>query len=141
MTRSSHPATSRIRQLLVPAIVLALAWWVVLIILAWFTANPVTLNLKQIQNSLYVVTAEVDDVGMGQVTVEKEWKTGTDIGNPTIDNLKETGARSGQTYLIPLTVTPDGQFIVTIADLPRNQPLIYPAGTEASRQLEQILSQ
>jgi hypothetical protein len=127
------------RKVLGPALVVAVTWWVALSLLAVLTANPVTLNRKQILGSQYVVTAVVDDAAAGRVTVEKEWKTGFNVGSRTIGGLEQSGARAGVRYIIPLTVTSEGGLAITMAPAPLNRPLIYPAGAEALKQLEQVL--
>ena len=48
--------------MLIAAIVLAILWWLVLALLAVFTANPVSLQYERIRPSDYVVTASVSDL-------------------------------------------------------------------------------
>ena len=127
------------RPFLAVAAVLAAAWLVVLTLLAIFTANPVMLNVEQVEASPYVITGTVTgDPAKGQVTVEREWKKHALSGTITVENLPDAGARAGTPYLIPLS-RPYDAFRVTASPYSGTGPLIYPASPEAIKQLETIL--
>jgi hypothetical protein len=128
------------RRLLAVAAIIAALWWCSLALMAAFTANPVTLNREQILRSDAVVTGTVD-TGRGSVEVQKQWKGDALAKTLEIGRLKETGARDGRTYLVPLEKEPSGGYDVTRSRLPNNDPLIYPATTEAIAQLERLLSE
>lgn len=123
------------------AAVLAILWGALLIGLVLFTANPVTLNQRQIAEADYVVTATVSDLGRGTAVVEKEWKHGTPLRTITVENLDEVSARADREYIIPLTKTGRDRYRVTQTTLPGQPPLIYPASEEAREQLERILAE
>jgi hypothetical protein len=127
------------------AALLALGWITFLAILTWKTANPVTLNLLQIQQSDVVLAGKVT----GQYTIEK-----TDLQpwplsekEVSINNLPEAGAKLGQVYLFALQhhsgegVPAHGGYRITPTHLPDGAPLIYPATSEALAQLKRIPSQ
>lgn len=123
------------------AAVLAILWGALLIGLVLFTANPVTLNQRQIAEADYVVTATVSDLGRGTAVVENEWKHGTPLRTITVENLDEVTARADREYIIPLTKTGRDRYRVTQTALPGQPPLIYPASEEAREQLERILAE
>jgi hypothetical protein len=136
---STPPAAHGSRLFLAVAAVLAALWLAALTLLAIFTANPVMLNVAQIEASPYVVTGTVEgDPVKGQVKVERGWTSHSLSGTITVENLEETGARAGQTYLIPLS-RPFDAFRVTPTPGSRTVPLIYPATPDALKQLETIL--
>ncbi len=120
------------------AVVLIIAWLVVLSLLSFFTANPVTLNRDQIRKSNDVLTAIVENPAAGNVRVLHAWKQRVNEKTLVLPNLKSTEAVSGKTYLIPISGAGD-EWIVTPSKLPQNLPLIYPATPEAERQLKSIL--
>jgi hypothetical protein len=119
---------------------LIIAWLVVLSLLSFFTANPVTLNRDQIRESADVLTAVVENPATGNVRVLHAWKQRVAEKTLALPNLKSTEAESGsgQTYLIPISRAGD-EWIVTPSKLPQHLPLIYPAKPEAERQLKSIL--
>jgi len=121
----------------------AIGWLSTLLILTVCTANPVTVNRQQILES--------DVVVKGKITGEKtlaaipggDWPVPDDAPLQVM-NLKETGAKIGETYTIPLNriLPADGSstptFIVTFSHLPNGKPLIYPVGEETDQQLQAI---
>ncbi len=127
------------RWSLLMIVVVATVWWILLGTLAFITANPVTLNRAQIRHAPVLVTGVVDDLAGGKVRVEKHWRGAENTEAMTIENLRATGARGGEAYLFPLEPTERGRLRVVPAPLPNHQPLIYPAGAEAERQLKEIL--
>lgn len=138
----SNPWSSR-RNLLIAG-GLATAWILTLLFLAWTTANPVTLNRKQIERSHFVVTATRESKDSSMLIVSKEWKHGRELGTISVINLKETGMPVGREFLVPLEAvslrdddTP--QYAVTKTTLPNEAPLIYPATPEAKSALEEQL--
>jgi len=111
---SPSPST-KTRQQLVLAITLAAIWWSVLIGLAAFTANPVTLNREQIRQANIVISAKVTDAEENKAVVDKVWRGFLDEGQVTINGLSETGAGNGQAYLIPLKRVGPGRFEIAQA--------------------------
>ena len=129
------------RLLLIIASVVAIVWCACLIVMAWVTANPVTLNRDQILRADFVITGTIDsDPHGGEVSVVREWKTNHLTGTIHVENLDEApGARGGATYLMPLSHALTG-YRVTEARLANSAALIYPATPEAIEQLEEILA-
>ncbi len=125
---------------LVSAAIVTVAWCVMLITMAWLTANPVTLNRDQILRADFVVTGKVESepASVGQVAVSREWKTNGLSGTIHVENLAEAKARPGATYLIPLSRSTTG-YRVTDARLDDGAPMIYPETPTAIEQLEAIL--
>jgi hypothetical protein len=129
----------RSRIFLAVAAVLAAAWMVSLLVLAHYTANPVMLNREQIIESPYVVTGTVvGSPARGEVSVEREWKRQALTGTITVADLTATGAKTGVTYIIPLS-KPDESLHVTEAPNSHGTPLIYPATPAALDQLKAIV--
>ena len=131
----------RARRRFVLAALLAAVWMVALILLAAFTANPVTLNRDQVRRSDWVVTGTVVDLDKSLVAVEKEWKRGRITGEIAVRNLRETSARTGERYILPLSADKNGgtRYRVTESPVPRSAPPVYPATEEALAQLHAIL--
>jgi hypothetical protein len=139
VTPLSPASVRRSRNLLVIAAVLAAAWMVAILLLAHYTANPVTLNREQILDSPYVVTATVlGDPASGQVSVEREWKKQSLSGTIDVANLSATGVKAGLTYILPLS-KPDQSLQVTEAPNSNGTALVYPATPEALDQLKSIV--
>ncbi len=109
--------------MLLAALTAAGLWWVVLAVLAWLTANPVTLNLAQIRQADYLVTARVDDPAAGTITIEKEWKHGAELPPGPIENLAATDVVAGESYLLPLTADGGRVFRITEARLSARREL------------------
>jgi len=128
----------RTRRFLLIAAVVA-AWWAVLIGLVIWTANPVTLNRRQIRISHLVVTAEVLDADAGQVKILKRWKGNTAGEELRVNGLRDSGAETGEAYILPLTAK-NGQWKVTPAFETQNTPSIYPADLDSVKQLEALLA-
>ena len=131
-------ASSKARWRFRLAVALIIAWLVMLGLLSFFTANPVTLNRDQIRESADVLTAIVENPATGNVRVLHAWKQRFDEKTLVLPNLKSTEAVSGETYLIPISRAGE-EWMVTPSKLPQNMPLVYPATTDAERQLKGIL--
>lgn len=141
---SPSPQSFSNRRMLLIAGGLATAWILGLLILAVTTANPVTLNRKQIERSPFVVTATREAADSSILLVSKEWKHGRELGKISVINLHETGMPVGREFLVPLEfgLTNEGespQYAVTPTTLPNEAPLIYPATPEAQSALEELL--
>jgi hypothetical protein len=135
----SRAAVRRSQILLFVAAVLAVVWMVAILLLAHYTANPVTLNREQILESPFVVTGTVvGDPASGHVAVEREWKKQALSGTIDVANLSATGAKTGLTYIIPLS-KPDQSLQVTEAPNSNGTALIYPAIPDALEQLKAIV--
>ena len=65
-------------------------WWAVLIALVVLTANPVTLNRRQLRNSSRVVTAEIVDVDHENVVTHRLLYLAYDKFNKGFDALYHT---------------------------------------------------
>lgn len=138
------------RGLLLAALVLAALWWLALALMAWLTANPVTINVWQVYQADVVVQAMVVDPQSGAIEVSREWKNDrTSLPGQSI--VKDTAlaeAVPGNSYLLPLTRSATGEWQVTRAALrtplgkPQQYapPYIYPATEEAIAQLEEVLA-
>ncbi|MGE3315539.1 MAG: hypothetical protein AB7O26_10525 [Planctomycetaceae bacterium] len=123
------------------ALSIAAIWIVSLILLASFTANPITLNRDQVLRSEVVITGKVDDPRQMLVKVERVWRGELSLAEVHIENLPATGARAGGSYLFPLSIERSAgrKYRVTESLLPNAAPLIYPATSESEEQLTGIL--
>jgi hypothetical protein len=119
---------------------IAAAWLAAIVTLAVTTANPITLNRVQIEDSDLVVTARILPGKPTTAQVEREWKIGAKLETITVENIGKTPARPGKLYLIPLSRRMGDVYIVTPTRLPGKSPLVYPAVPDATRQLEAILN-
>ena len=114
-------------------------WILGLVLLAVFTANPVTLNREQILRSDYLVTATRKSPDSPMLEVKKEWKHAEKFGEVAVANLNEITMPAGREFLVPLERLGQKRFLVTPTTLPNAAPLIYPATPEAESQLQEIL--
>jgi hypothetical protein len=132
-------APSRHRIILFVAFALAAVWILGLIVLALISANPVTLNLRQIQHSDYVVSAVRPKSDSTTVTVQKEWKRGQELGEITVTNLADVRMPANQEFLVPLQRLGGTRYRITPTTLPNEAPLIYRATQQAEAQLSELL--
>jgi hypothetical protein len=126
------------RRFFLAAVVVA-AWWAVLIALVIFTANPVTLNRRQLRSSSQIVTAEIVDAADGRVKVVKDWSGSGVTGELHVDGLRESGVRDEETYILPLSLTARGGWQVTPAPEAPDRRLVYPATDDALQQLAEFV--
>jgi hypothetical protein len=110
-----------------------------LAVLAFLSANPVTINQKQIRVSDFIVTATRDSERPSTLTVTKEWIRNDDLETVTVTNLNATNMAAGEEFLVPLQRLAKGRFQVTPTSLPNEVPLVYPATADAERQLQSLL--
>lgn len=136
---SPQKPVARSRRPLIVAFAIAGVWISALLVLALTTANPVTLNRKQIRESDYVVTAKRTDPGAQTLEVLKEWKRGEELETVTIANLDRVELPADREFLVPLNSVGSGRYRITKTTLPNRVPLIYPATEEAKSQLAAIL--
>ena len=137
-TEPSPP--SRNRTILIAAFAIAGAWILGLVVLALTSANPVTLNQKQIQHSHYVATAIRPTSDSTTLSVQKEWKRGEELGEITVTNLAEVRMPANQEFLVPLQRLRGSGYRITATTLPNEAPLIYPVTQEAEAQLTELLN-
>jgi hypothetical protein len=124
---------------LIFASALAIIWSAILIAMAWFTADPITLNRDQVLRADFVITGRVDsDPAAGEVAVVREWRKNALSGTIHVENLGDVRVRTGETYVMPLSHAVAG-YRITEARLANSALLVYPATQEALSQLEQIL--
>lgn len=122
------------------ALLVAVIWLAALAVLAVWTSNPVTLNRRQVLQSLQqgvVVRARVVDLKTGRCETIEQWPAGIVGDSFDVANLQDTEAQSGQSYLLPLLRTDQGY---VVAPTPGGQPLIYPDTSMALAQLKELLA-
>lgn len=134
-------ASAKAGQLLVVAVLVAGVWWLMLAALALLTANPVTLNRVHVRQADCIVTATVSDLDRDTLTVNKAWKQRIKLDRIIVENLKQTDAKPGQSYLMPLSRIANNRYRITPTPLPENPPIIYPATPEALQQLNELLNE
>lgn len=138
LAENESAAKPRIFQI---ALVAAIVWILGLVTLAIVSANPVTLNILQIEQSDYVVTATRTGPDANTIEVSREWKRGEELGTITVTNLDDARMPADGEFLLPLNKLSSGRYSITPTALPNKAPLIYPTTEEAMNQLETILKQ
>ena len=136
---------AKLRLRLFAGLLLGGVWLTGLAVLAWQTANPVTLNREQIRRSRWVVVGTLD-TKTKLLKIEKEWQSNERFKKPgvSITNLDATRLRPGQRYIVPLqrdsrdTYSAPTGWEVTPTLLPNKEPLVYPATDDALAQLKRI---
>jgi hypothetical protein len=117
-------------------------WFVGLSLLALRTANPVTLNRRQILDADLIVEARVDNVAAGECHVTRVWPEALLGETIIIFGLSDLSVHAGATYLFPLRRDEGGAaYSVMPTPPPDTQILVYPANDEARQQLETILQE
>ena len=133
------------RMLLWLSLGVATSWVAGLIALAVLTSNPDTLNPRQLDQSDVIVVGDILDRRTGAVRV-KEYLIGEGPEVITIQNLAETGARTGRRYLFPLGFA-DSESYWIASNLPpdretgqsaRPGTLIYNWSAEVRAQFDRI---
>jgi hypothetical protein len=136
----SDAASRPSRGSLVFAAVITVIWCVILFVMAWLTANPITVNRDQVLRADFVVTGKVDsEPASGQVSVSQEWKHNGLSGTIRVENLDDARVQRGKTYLMPLSRTGSG-YGITQARHADPAAVVYPATPEAIEQLKEILA-
>jgi hypothetical protein len=141
-------ATTR-RWLLPLSLVVGAVWWAVLLGLAAQTANPVTLNIRQLSQADVVVLGRVVEHDAGRVQVLQQWLGPATLPRMLVlDHLDETIVEQGKTYLFPLSQNAEGTFGVTRGRSPatsrnagpqRSAAYVYPASPKTIQRLESML--
>ncbi|MEO1996701.1 MAG: hypothetical protein ABGZ17_15645 [Planctomycetaceae bacterium] len=131
------------------SLVVGAVWWAVLLGLAAQTANPVTLNIRQLSQADFVVLGRVVQYDAGRVQVLQQWLSPAILPRMLVlDHLEETVVEQGKSYLFPLSQTAEGTFGVTRGRLPatsrnaepqRSAAYVYPASPKTIQRLESIL--
>jgi hypothetical protein len=141
--RAEAAASPPRRLWLWPAVILFAVWFAFLLTLALFSANPVTLNRRQVREADLVVEATIESLATGECRIVRTWPEAPQLGPIiTIAGLADLAVRAGETYLLPLERLPRGAgFRIALAPPPLSKPLIYPADDDSRRQLEEILGE
>jgi len=117
----------------------ALVWIAALATLAFTAANPVTVNLRQVQDADLVVAARVVDRAAGTCSIEEQLTPGPPLTSITVDNLKQAHAAKGELLLLPLQHRSGDRYSIVPAHLSGAPPLVYPATPEVIARVKQIL--
>ena len=146
---SSQPSANR--WLFPLSLTVGAVWWVILLSLAIKTANPVTLNVRQLVQADLVVLGRIVDVNAGRVEVQRQWLAPEALPQTVVvDHLDQTAVEPGQSYLLPLSRTTESTLEVTPRRLAATSPgqqsqkstgYVYPASAETIQRLETVLSQ
>ena len=152
-TSGADPATSSCnkadafskRTWLLGAILMAIAWGVILTALARLYANPVTFNRRQLEQSDLIVGGSVKDIDSGQFAVEKSWISPDSAASVTIEDLESLPNKTltnGMRLIVPVRRTANGNFVVT--SVKRRDGVvsqyIYPFTKAAESRLEEMLN-
>lgn len=120
-------------------ILIAVVWCGALAGLVLTSANPLTLNRRQILDAAAVVTVQIVDRPAGECRVTRQW-TGAPLPEQiNVQQLSETAATAEGQWILPLDVR-GGRLQVLPSLLPSGARLVYPATPDAVRQLEAILA-
>jgi hypothetical protein len=127
---------------LTAAIMIAAVWWLALSLLGLLSANPTTVNRRQIVDSDLVVAAILTDRERGLVEVTRQWIDPNPQTSLTVSGLDEFDLNNGDSVVLPLTGGPDGTFYLTRVQRTNSQPegttYIYPTTDVVFQQVEDI---
>ena len=122
------------KRLSVAAAIVAVCWYVLLISVAAFFGNPVTLNRLQLLESTLIISGTV--AADGTVSHANIWKGVAPKGVIKIESFTWDQGD----YILPL-IRKNGGLTVTPSHLPDNIPLVYPANNRSLNELQSILKQ
>ena len=129
------------RRLLTLALGGASLWWVMLTAMALFTANPVLISVPQFQRATIIVTAEQLNPATNTARVTRVWRGEAPSGEIEVLNLQELRSLAPGSYLLLLRrLGPKFVIVKTELQTRETPPLVYPATTVATTQLERLLS-
>lgn len=131
---SAAPAGLKLSRGVIAIASVAIVWYLVLLGLALFTANPVQLNVQQILDSGWIILATVDQNG---VVHERKTVQGLLPDGPL--KLSDKCRYTNQEIILPL-VREFGDYRITPTHLPNGDRLVYPATEDALKQLSAILN-
>jgi len=137
LTRPPAKTSAGVRRAAIALI--AVVWCGLLAWLVLATANPVTLNRRQILDADAVVTAQVVDPAAGTCRIVRQWTGETLPGEFVVAHLDETAARPGGDWILPLVKIGDEPEVLPSL-LPSHARLVYPATPEVLEQLEAIVN-
>lgn len=100
--KSTPPAPTNKSPLFLISLICLILWWSALFGLAFKSANPPTLNLRQLKQAQYLVTARIEDPTSGKIQVEREWKKNRDWKELKVSDLPPN-APTGELLLIPIS--------------------------------------
>ena len=112
-------------------------WLLLLAALAFWTANPPQLNFAQLGRATEIVEAEVSDFAGGRCRVVRRWTPGA-TDEVVVSNLSQSAARSGQSYIMPLSrdmIGEAGSYRIVEIKERGIPPLVYPPTPEVEQQL------
>jgi hypothetical protein len=135
--QSSLTPTAANRRRAIAAL-MAVAWCAALAWLALATANPITLNRRQILDADIVITARIEDRAAGKCRVAERWTGAAVPDELVVSGLKETAARGDGGWILPLKEARGGYEVLASA-LPSRARLVYPATPDAVRQLRELV--
>jgi hypothetical protein len=125
---------------LTAAIIVAAGWWLALSLLGLLSANPTTVNRRQIDDSDLVVAVFLTDRERGLVEVTRQWIDPNPQTSLTVSGLDEFDLNNGDSVVLPLTGGPDGTFYLTRVQRTNSQPegttYIYPTTDVVFQQIE-----
>jgi hypothetical protein len=136
-TQHGSPASGTARR--TAAALIAVVWCVALTWLVLATANPVTLNRRQILDADAVVTAQLIDPATGTCRIVRQWNGTTLPDEIVVAHLDETAVRAGSDWILPLVKTGEEPEVLASSP-PSHARFVYPATPEALEQLEAILN-
>ncbi|MBL8851510.1 MAG: hypothetical protein JNG89_17635 [Planctomycetaceae bacterium] len=119
--------------------IIAIAWCAALTWLVLATANPVTLNRRQILDADAVVTAQLVDPATGTCRIVRQWNGPMLPNEIVVAYLDETAVRAGGDWILPLVKIGD-QPEVLASSLRSHARFVYPATPEVLEQLDAILN-
>ncbi len=140
----TSPASRALSSRLAVAAAVFTIWAAGLISLAIITTNPVTLNRAQIIAATVIVEAVPDAAapvaeGWLHWRVLRSWPAGQTDDPVVIEGLDGLPLEAGQPYLIPLVPVTQDRWRVVLTPQPLAAPLIYPANSQTTAELEDIL--
>jgi hypothetical protein len=122
------------------ASVLAAAWSLTLLVMAWQTSNPVVVSPDQLLNSDVVVVARRVAAGDDHVRVERVLHGAVaERDELHVRNLKGVGGMADdQSYLLALSQF-QGDYVVTTLAGQRAAPLVYPLSPDTIEAAKSII--
>jgi len=124
------------------ALGIGVVWLLILAGLSLWTANPVTVNRKQLLLADAVIVAEiVEPTGKIKVSSVLKGRADGDLQPDSSLSVRRAGDHwtAGESRVLPLRRDADGNWTIAPAPLPDTVHLDYPANEDVLEQVDEIL--
>ncbi len=145
-TSAENPTKHGVRNAMLPAVLLAVFWLMVLAALSLWTANPVTVNRSQVLDSQYILTGRIVDPSNGIVEILELRPTRGKSFDRSLIKKKvalqpaRVSWKKNSVRIFPVYRDKQGNWFVTPAPLPKFNYIDYPSTESIRNEIDRILT-